>query len=107
MEITEHQRYGIKLSKIFCLKFADDVAIVAESRLELQEMIDCLAKYIIRNKLEINTTKSQIMIFRNGGQKRKDEKWTYNGVELAIVNSYKYLGFTFTTFNVMSEHVKQ
>uniref|UniRef100_T1IJU1 Reverse transcriptase domain-containing protein n=1 Tax=Strigamia maritima TaxID=126957 RepID=T1IJU1_STRMM len=76
---------GIGLFKIFCLKFANDVAIVAESRKGLQEMIDCLVK--------------------SEGRKRKDEKWTYDGAELTTVSAYKYLGFTFTAFNVMTQHM--
>ena len=37
------------------------------------------------------------MIFRNGGYIAKREKWFYNGQNITIVNSYKYLGFFLTT----------
>uniref|UniRef100_T1JDB4 Reverse transcriptase domain-containing protein n=1 Tax=Strigamia maritima TaxID=126957 RepID=T1JDB4_STRMM len=70
---------GIRLHKIFCLKFADDIAVIAETREGLQEMINGLERYITQNRLEINTQKSQIMVFRRGGRLSKSECWTYHG----------------------------
>ena len=37
-----------------------------------------------------------MMIFRKGGHISEGEKWFYNGAELEVVNSYKYLGYTLT-----------
>ena len=37
------------------------------------------------------------MIFRKGEHIASGEKWFYNGNEIEIVNSYKYLGYTLTT----------
>ena len=36
------------------------------------------------------------MVFRKGGHLSKHEKWYYNGNPLNMVNSYTYVGLTFT-----------
>ena len=36
-------------------------------------------------------------MFRKGGYLSKREKWFYEGKAVEVVNSYTYLGFTFTT----------
>ena len=41
--------------------------------------------------------KTKVKIFRKGGHIAAGEKWFYDGKEMEIVNSYKYLGFTLTT----------
>ena len=37
------------------------------------------------------------MVFRKGGFFGKNEKWFLEGNEVEVVNSYTYLGYTFTT----------
>ena len=37
------------------------------------------------------------MVFRKGGHLGKHEYWYYAGKSMNVVNSYIYLGFTFTT----------
>ena len=53
--------------KIFCIKFADDVAIVAEDEKEMKRMMEELEKYTRENDLEINARKTKMMRFRMGG----------------------------------------
>ena len=38
-----------------------------------------------------------VMLFRRGGFLGRGEKWFLNDTELEIANSYKYLGYIFTT----------
>ena len=38
-----------------------------------------------------------VMVFRRGGFLARREKWFLNGAQLEIVNSFRYLGYTFTT----------
>ena len=45
----------------------------------------------------MNLDKTKVMIFRKGGHTGAGEKWFFNGNEMEIVNSYKYLGYTLTT----------
>lgn len=65
--------------KIFGLKFADDIAIVAKNAVGMREMLKALESYTERNDLEVNLEKTKIMIFRKGGRKRKREKWYLRG----------------------------
>uniref|UniRef100_T1IR49 Reverse transcriptase domain-containing protein n=1 Tax=Strigamia maritima TaxID=126957 RepID=T1IR49_STRMM len=52
--------------KIYCLKFADDVAIFAENVEGLQAMINDLERYVKSSKLIVNVNKSKIVVFRRG-----------------------------------------
>jgi len=47
--------------------------------------------------LKVNTSKSKVMVFRKGGHLAKNEKWTLNGENIEIVNSYRYLGVELST----------
>lgn len=46
--------------------------------------------------MELNLSKTKIMVFRNGGIVKQIEKWYFEGVEIEIVSIYKYLGLYFT-----------
>ena len=85
------------LNVIFHLLFADDILLVSESISGLQNQLDILYFQSQRLGLEINNEKTQIVIFRKGGFVSKHEKWFYGNINLKIVNSYRYLGFEFTT----------
>lgn len=80
---------------------------VADSAEGLSGMLKDLAKYCERNKVEVNTRKTKIMVFRNGGKRMKKERWVFNGEELEVVDSYKYLGYWFTTGNTDTRHVEK
>ena len=47
--------------------------------------------------MEVNEGKTKVMVFRKGGHLGKHENWYYAGKSMNVVNSYTYLGFTFTT----------
>ena len=47
--------------------------------------------------MEVNEDKTKVMVFRKGRHLGKHEKWHYSGKSVIVVNSYIYLGFTFTT----------
>ena len=85
------------LNVIFHLLFADDILLVSDSIRGLQNQLDILYFQSQRLGLEINNEKTQIVIFRKGGFVSKYEKWSYGNTNLKIVNSYRYLGFEFTS----------
>ena len=90
--------------------YADDMALFAESPVALQHMIDSLHKYNKEWKLTLNVDKTKIVIFRNGGNIRENEKWFYDGTEIQIVNQFNYLGMLFNyngKFNETQKHVAQ
>ena len=44
----------------------------------------------------VNINKTKIIVFRNGGFLRRDEKWFYQGKPIEVVSAYKYMGLMFT-----------
>ena len=42
--------------------------------------------------LSVNTSKTKIVVFRNGGKVNANEKWFYDNKEIKIVDSFTYLG---------------
>lgn len=99
-ELRRRGRHGVKLSHLeetFSLLFADDVALVSFTPVGLQNQLNVLSEVSNRIGLKVNLDKTKIMVFRKGGHLGKYERWFMNGDRLAIVNSYTYLGYTFTT----------
>lgn len=85
----------IGLINLFLIMYADDTVLLAESPKSLQEMIDTLYKHNNDCKLTLNVDKTKIMIFRNGGRQRENEYWTYNNVNIDVVDEFNYLGMLF------------
>ena len=57
--------------------------------------------------VEINTSKTKAVVFRNGGFLAKNEKWYLGSEQLEVVKRYVYLGFTFTTAMSTTQSSKQ
>ncbi|XP_044591519.1 uncharacterized protein LOC123269748 [Cotesia glomerata] len=93
--------------RIYAMKYADDVALVAESGGELKSMLNELRKYTKENKIEVNADKTKIIICWNGGRKKKEKKWTYEGEEIEEVKEVKYLGYWFTMKNSAAKQRKE
>lgn len=108
-EVWERKNEGgtvIGGEKIFAMKFADDIVLVANEEDGLRSMLGSLEKYVERNKLTVNIDKTKILIFKKGGRNKKSEKWKYNNKELERVTEYKYLGVWFSTGNTFEKHIK-
>ncbi|XP_059216997.1 uncharacterized protein LOC131997819 [Stomoxys calcitrans] len=69
-------------------------------------MIHNLEIYCNTWNLEVNLSKSEIMVFRNGGRLAKHEKWKFNGNVIKITNEYKYLGVIFTPKMTFTKHIQ-
>ncbi|CAL4106581.1 unnamed protein product, partial [Meganyctiphanes norvegica] len=52
--------------KIFCLLYADDTLVLAESAKELQKALDSLNSYCQKWALNVNTDKTKVIIFSKG-----------------------------------------
>ena len=75
--------------------FADDMVIFGSTPQDLQNSLDMLKSYCDKWSLTVNTSKTKIMVFRKRGSTRQNEKWTYGGDEIDIVNDFNYLGTVF------------
>ena len=93
-------------TKIYGLKFADDVAMVPDSVEGLQGMLRELDRFTEKNGMEVNTKKTKVMICRKGGRRGKEERWWYKGEELEIVKEYKYLGYWFSISGKDLSHMR-
>ena len=99
--VRKNGKHGIQLlpslEEIFLLLFSDDIVLVSSTPSGLQNQINNLEKASNSLGLTVNLDKTKVMIFRKGGHIGAGEKCFFNGNEMEIVNSYKFLGYTLTT----------
>ena len=75
---------------------ADDTLILAETALDLQHSLNCLYENSSLWKLNVNRSKTKIVIFGSNSRSIQNEyTFYYNGEILEIVTFYKYLGLLF------------
>ena len=75
------------------LLFADDIALVAESKEHLQQLLDLASSYFRNKKLVLNVKKSVAMMFRKSGEQIDSQcQFTYEGRTLDRVDEFQYLG---------------
>ena len=100
-EIILKGRHGVSLGpneiELFLLLFADDLTLLASTIIGLQNQLNVLEATAQKLGLSVNLDKSKIIVFRKGGYLAAKEKWVLDGSYLDVVNSYKYLGLTFST----------
>ena len=96
VDLEEKGGQGIFISEecqnLLVLLFADDVLDLADTVGRLQRQISILEEYCDQSCMKINLTKTKIMVFRNGGFLRKNEKWFFKHEKIECVSYYKYLG---------------
>ncbi|UYV69861.1 K02A2.6-like [Cordylochernes scorpioides] len=68
---------------IHLLLYADDIAIIGESRMNLQKKIKILKEYLDENLITLNESKSKSMVFRNGVFSSLDLSRAYLQVRLS------------------------
>ena len=97
-ELKNSNCRGISLASavgIFLLMYAHDVALIADTLVELQRKLKALESFCQKWGMEVNLAKTKIIVFRNGGKLSSKEKFLYNGKTIDIVTHYKYLGIVF------------
>ena len=88
---------GVNLNEFMLtiLLFADDMALLSQSREGLQTALDRLGEYCDKWGLVVNISKTKCIAFKKGGRRARIDKWTYKNVTLETVDHFKYLGFVF------------
>jgi len=70
------------------LMYADDTVLLSESPAWLQVMLNELSNYCDKWKQSVNIDKTKIVIFRNGGIIRENEKWETQYKRYPILRLY-------------------
>ena len=78
-----------------CLMYADDIVIMATSKSGLQERLNSLEGFCNEWCLQVNISKTKVLIFNKTGRHLKDN-FHFDGNTLESVQTYRYLGVTFT-----------
>lgn len=94
---------GIDTLKVPTILFADDLTLTSNTPCDLQCQIESLARYADFKQLTVNVAKTCVACFGpRHAKSRGDSKlsFTYKGSDLAIMNSFRYLGI------VIDEHAK-
>ena len=74
-----------------CLFWADDLVLISEAKEGLRQHLNVLEKYCKDWKLNVNTDKTQVIIFNKNGKLIKKEKIFYRQQGIDSVKGYKYL----------------
>jgi hypothetical protein len=82
---------GIQVSN---LAFADDIALLANTKEDLQAMLQIAERYARKWKFTFNTKKCKVMVFNRVGE---NPDVFLDGDRLEVVKAYKYLGVWFDT----------
>ncbi|KAK6178182.1 hypothetical protein SNE40_012992 [Patella caerulea] len=80
--------------KLFILLYADATVILAVTEADLQAAINGMHEYCNIWKLDINTSKTKVIVFSRGKIRNKP-KIMYGDVLLDVVDDYTYLGIVF------------
>ena len=78
------------------LLYADDLIILSKTEHGLRQSLKNLETYCRQWKLQINITKTKILIFNSSGRKLKSDNYIFQGKKIDITDSYCYLGVNMT-----------
>lgn len=79
--------------KLLVLLYADDTVIFSDDKNKLQNCLDAFNNYCLTWKLNVNYSKTKIIVF--GSRKNLTCAFNINGNPIEIVEDYKYLGVIF------------
>lgn len=89
--------------KLLLLLYADDTILISDTAEGLQLSLDILERYCSLWKLEVNDSKTKIIIFAKR-KPRTQFEFRYQGLLLEIVDEFKYLGVVFQSNGNFSKH---
>jgi hypothetical protein len=81
--------------RLFILLYADDTVLFAENPGQLQLIINYFNEYCETWKLEVNISKTKVVIFGGGPAKNSKLSFYFGDKEIQITDSYVYLGIKF------------
>ena len=105
----QEKNLGIKIegtnTKIPSLLWVDDVLIMAETKEELQQMLDIINDIAAKYHIEFGMPKSNVM--KIGGRKEAITMVPLGHQAMTQTTKYKYLGFNQTDDNKLDTHINE
>lgn len=99
--VNQKGKHGVQLMPesviIYLLMFADDIVLISDTVTGLQNQLNVLLEESCKLGLMVNSDKTKIVVFRNGGFLAEHEKWFLGEKRLDVVKEFKYLGAVFST----------
>ena len=80
--------------RLYCLLYADDTVVLAETAPQLQEALYAVHEYCDRWGLQVNVDKTKVLIFSKG-KVRRFKSFKFGNKDIEVVYDYVYLGTTF------------
>jgi hypothetical protein len=77
------------------LLFADDLPFSSFITKGLQKAIDQVTRCCREWNLKCNLNRTKILVFKEGGKRKKDGSWTANDQKIKMADEINYLGVTF------------
>ena len=93
--------------KVWCLAYADDMVFLSNKERGMKKIIKNAERYIRKKKLEVNTEKTKMVIFKKGGRRAKEIEWKWEGKRIKQKKQIKYLEYIFNERNTSRVHVKE
>ena len=88
----------IGLLNIHCLLYADDIAFLAETEDDLQNMLNTMHSWCHKWRMKVNASKSKVIHFRPNRTDRTNYEFHYGANVIETVCQYKYLGIVVDEF---------
>jgi len=71
---------------ILCIMFADDVTSCAQTVNRLQQQLNIVDQFCTSAGMEVNRSKTQLVVFRDGGPLKQNERWTLRGEYMQVTS---------------------
>ena len=97
---------GLRNEEVHLLLFADDLVLLSNTPVGLQRLLDRLVEYCRKWSMQVNTEKSKVMVFSNGGTTRRGEAWFFEGKKLEVVRKFRYLGLLFGSSGQWTQQIE-
>ncbi|XP_026678517.1 HEAT repeat-containing protein 5B [Diaphorina citri] len=91
---------------LLLLMYADDLVLLADSRVQLQNILNLLEIYCDEKGLTVNVKKSNVVIFKQGRRSAQDT-FRYKGEEVEVKNTFTYLGVMFSSSGLFLQAASQ
>ena len=86
-----------KYMNVNMLLYADDIVLIGDTVGSVQKLLDVLAEFCDKWGLQVNMLKTKVLVYRNGGIIKNNEKFFFGKTAIENVSYYKYLGVLFST----------